>query len=856
MRETRFPLRKPCCLSEVDLTNCDREPIHILGAIQPFGFLLGVTRQWTVAHASENTQAYLGRPAEALIGEALPQILDGHAVHEIRGRLQIMRGADAVERVFNLPLLAGGEPFDVAVHYSGDLLVIEAEPSRADSSLEAASVVRSMANRVAERKGLDDLFHEAARQVRALTEFDRVMVYRFDHDGAGEVVAESVRPGIGSFLGLRYPASDIPQQARALYERNWLRIIADVDAETPVVIPALGPSGGPLDLSMSMLRAVSPVHIEYLRNMGVGASLSISILKQGRLWGLFACHHYSAHHVSYERRTAAELFGQIFSYMLESREQAAEAMHVQRASNLHDRLRHALATTSPSGPESLTPFFGELCALAGCEGIALHVGGQTVTYGQPLEGQPLTELTAFLDEAANAGLFHTHALSAHLPAAAEWTARAAGVLAVPLSRRPGDYLIFFRGEAEREVTWAGNPQKAVTVGPLGARLTPRESFEEWKETVRGQSRPWTPSELAAVESLRLTLLETVMRLSDVANAERGKAEHRQEILIAELNHRVRNILGLIRGLLSQSRDGASNVQQFFDVVSGRVQALARAHDQITQQQWGPGSLRELIRSEAEAYLAAKMDRLVLDGPNVLLEPQAFTTLSLVVHELVTNSAKYGALCDSRGRVHVSWRTDAGGRLDLTWRETGGPAVQRPSRRGFGSTIIERSIPHELGGKSEVRFETAGLEVDLTLPGRFVVEGAADTAAPAPGPGPDLLSGPQHVLLVEDNIIIALDLEGVLMKLGARKVTIASTVAAALEVIAAEPPDFAMLDLNLGDETSLPVAETLKGRRIAFAFGTGFGDQADLPPALAGTPIISKPYSERALRELVAKARTA
>lgn len=841
-------------MSDVDLTNCDREPIHILGAIQPFGFLLGVTRQWTIAHASDNTQAFLGRPADALIGEPLLQVLDGHAVHEIRGRLQIMRGADAVERLFNLPLLPGGEPFDVAAHYSGELLVIEAEPSRADSSLEAASAVRSMSNRVAERKNLDELFHEAARQVRALTEFDRVMVYRFDQDGAGEVVAESVRPGIGSFLGLRYPASDIPQQARALYERSWLRIIADVDADTPAVRPALGPTGAPLDLSMSMLRAVSPVHIEYLRNMGVAASLSISILRQGRLWGLFACHHYSPHHISYERRTAAELFGQIFSYMLEGREQAIEAQQVQRARNLHDRLLNSVAGAA-AGPDSLTPFLGELCNLAGCDGVLLKIGARSLAHGQTPQAAQVERLTAFLDEAAPGRIFHTHHLAEHLPEAEAWRAQAAGVVAAPVGRGPGDYLLFFRGEAEREVTWAGDPKKAVTVGPLGARLTPRESFAAWKETVKGQSRPWTPSELAAVESLRLTLLEVVMQLSDLAQVERGRTEHRQEILIAELNHRVRNILSLIRGLISQSRDGAQSVQQFFEVVSGRVQALARAHDQITQQQWGPGDLRELIRGEAEAYLAAKMDRLLLSGPNVRLEPQAFSTLSLVIHELVTNSAKYGALCDSRGQVSVSWSTAADGTLNLAWREIGGPEVRAPNRRGFGSTIIERSIPHELGGEAEVRFEPTGLEVDLSLPGRFVVEGVNEPQGSAPvAPARDGLPGPGTVLLVEDNMIIALDLEGVLMKLGARKVLTASTVAAALETLGAERPDFAILDLNLGEETSLPVAETLRAHDIPFVFGTGFGDQADLPVELSRTPIISKPYSEKALREALAKVR--
>ncbi|WP_395445080.1 GAF domain-containing protein [Caulobacter sp. UC70_42] len=340
---------------EVDLTNCDREPIHILGSVQPFGFLLAVNSDWLVIHASTTTLRYLGLAPADLIGKPLSQVLGGHALHNIRGRLQIMRGADAVERMFGQPLVDGGEDFDLALHYSGRLLIIEGEPSHPDVLIEAASAVRSMTTRIAARPTFEDFCHEAARQVRALTEFDRVMVYRFAHDGAGEVIAESVRPGIGSFLGQRYPASDIPVQARALYERNWLRIIADVDAEVSPIIPPTSPAGEPVDLSMSMLRAVSPIHIEYLRNMGVAASLSISILRDGKLWGLFACHHYAPKHISYERRTAAELFGQLFSLTLESREREIETRRMAEARNLHDRMMSAVVS-APQGADSLIPF--------------------------------------------------------------------------------------------------------------------------------------------------------------------------------------------------------------------------------------------------------------------------------------------------------------------------------------------------------------------------------------------------------------------------------------------------------------------------------------------------------------------
>ncbi len=202
--------------------------------------------------------------------------------------------------------------------------------------------------------------------MRALTGFDRVMVYRFDPDGSGEVIAESARSSLDPYLGLHYPASDIPKQARALYERNWLRIIADVDAAPVPVLPARDPHGRLLDLSMSSLRTVSPIHLEYLRNMGVAASLSVSILRGGKLWGLFACHHTEPRHLSLERRTGAELFGQMFSLILESREREAETAYEASSRALHDRLMgrwppaapawrtsRAFSTTSPASSPAM-----------------------------------------------------------------------------------------------------------------------------------------------------------------------------------------------------------------------------------------------------------------------------------------------------------------------------------------------------------------------------------------------------------------------------------------------------------------------------------------------------------------------
>ncbi|WP_231737499.1 MULTISPECIES: HWE histidine kinase domain-containing protein [unclassified Caulobacter] len=833
---------------DVNLTNCDREPIHILGSVQPFGCLLAVNSDWVVAHASTSTLRYLGVAAEDLLGKPLTQIMSGHAIHNIRGRLQIMRGADAVERMFGQPLIDGGEDFDLALHYSGRLLIIEAEPSHPEILIEAASAVRSMTTRITARPTFEEFCHEAARQVRALTEFDRVMVYRFAHDGAGEVIAESVRPGIGSFLGQRYPASDIPVQARALYERNWLRIIADIDAEVSPILPPVSASGEPVDLSMSMLRAVSPIHIEYLRNMGVAASLSISILRDGKLWGLFACHHYAPKHVSYERRTAAELFGQLFSLTLESREREAETRRMAEARALHDRMMTAVVSGQP-GADSLIPFLDDLCRLVHCDGLALWLDGRLTLRDSTPSASDVHTLIRLLRDKDTHAVFATHEISALLPAAADWSEKAAGMMAVPLSRAPRDYLIFFRKEEAKTLVWGGKPEKLTKVGPLGDRLTPRKSFEAWEETVRGQSRPWTTVERSLAESMRASLLEIVFRLTDLADAERQRANQRQELLIAELNHRVRNILGLIRGLISQSQAGVASVAEFAEVVGGRVQALARAHDQITRHQWGPGALGDLITAEAEAYLSSKAQRVRLTGAPIALAPDAFSILSLVIHELMTNSAKYGALCDQRGWVTIDWRRDPKGDLIIDWREHDGPRVKPPTRRGFGSTIIEHSIPHDLNGDVALDYRPEGFQARIRIPGRYVTSEsvAAVIAQPRRSDGP--VRAPERMLVLEDNMIIALDLEDMLTRMGVKDITVVSSVGQALEALNGWSPPFAILDVNLGAETSFPVADALLAAGAPFAFGTGFGDSASFPDRFRDVPVLQKPYSAESVAAL-------
>jgi light-regulated signal transduction histidine kinase (bacteriophytochrome) len=842
----------------VDLTNCDREPIHQLGVIQPIGCLVVVSPDWLILQVSANSAEYLGRSPHALLGEELSSAFCRQALHDIGERLHLLRGPNAIERLFGVPLVEGGPPYDLAVHLAGEQIVIEVEPSDQDDVLQAGTTLRGMLARLHQTEGQDDLCREAVRQIRGLTGFHRVMLYRFNHDGAGEVVAESAAGFLNSFMGLRFPASDIPKQARLLYERNWLRLIGDIAATPVPLVPALDQSGQPLDLSLSVLRSVSPIHIEYLRNMGVQASMSISVMRKGKLWGLIACHHNEPLRVAFERRTTAELFGQLFSLVLESREREVELAREAQANKVHNRLMASLGAMRP-GSRSLTDFLETLADVLPCDGVGLWSADGTALHGDTPSLDEFAGIVRFLNRAATGSLYSTHSLGEVYTPARDFPGRAAGLLAIPLSRGPRDYLVFFRREVAQSVTWAGSPHK--TLGPdsslIDPRLTPRKSFEAWRELVEGQCPPWTESDQQMAERLRISLLEVVLQLADLAESELRQAQERQEILIAELNHRVRNILALTRGLVAQSRGNTNSVEEFTAMIGGRIQALARAHDQITADKWQPAPLADLVLAEAAAYLETKADRVVLSGPPVLLEPQAHITLALVIHEMMTNAAKYGALQGPYGRVHVRWSLLPQGELEILWTEEGGPPVQPSNRKGFGTTIIERAVPHDLRGEALVSHRLGGVEARFVLPAIHVHAGPArdlletGPAQPAAAPPPEPAM-PGRVMLVEDNLLIAMDAEDQLRHLGVRDVDVASSVQAALQIIAANPPDIALLDMNLGRENSFPIADALAARGIPFLFATGYGEAGSFPERFRKSVVIKKPYTPADIRAALQK----
>jgi light-regulated signal transduction histidine kinase (bacteriophytochrome)/CheY-like chemotaxis protein len=830
----------------VDLTNCDREPIHIPGSIQTHGALIACDPEIvTVRRHSANLGEMLGLDTTDLIGRRLDMVLPPQLVHSLRNGLARSNAASRPGLLADVALGGGEELFDLAVHRHAGNAIIEIERSVPPGPVSPLEFTRTLVSRLERLGSIEKLVRQAARLLRAVLQYDRVMIYRFAPDGSGQVVSEAKRADLESFLGQHFPASDIPQQARRLYLQNPVRVVSDAGGARVVIEPEFDEAGQPLDLSFAHLRSVSPIHCEYLRNMGVGASMSISIILDGQLWGLIACHHYAPRALPMNLRIAAEIFGEFFSLQLDALIRRETLAAAERARAFLDELLEKAphAADVSAFLRGRLPDFGRLIA---CDGVGLWLDEAWSATGRTPPESAMPELLAFLGEAGGGRVFACHDLPARFASAESYRADAAGVLCVPLSQRPRDMLLFFRREVIETVEWGGDPNKQYETGPLGDRLTPRKSFAIWKETVERQSKPWSDSDLRAADSTRLALVEVVLHHTELLAEERRKADLRQKLLNEELNHRVKNILALITSLVSRPVEDDQSIAGFVAALKGRIVALSVAHDQIVRGSGG-GLLAALLSAELSPY--GGEGAIALDGPPVQLDGRAYSVLALVLHELATNAAKYGALSRPGGKLSVSWRRGDDGGLALSWAESGGPPVVAPTRRGFGSVLIGRSVPFDLGGEAEVDYAESGVTARIAIPARHLGwETASAGAAPARAapsvdePAP--LAG-ANVLVVEDQFLIAMDVEAMLGEAGAARVETCATVAEALARLAGFRPDVAMLDVQLGTETSEAVARRLVADGIPFAFASGFSE-AGLPDGLAEVPLIRKPYGAPAV----------
>lgn len=498
----------------VDLVTCESEPIHVPGAIQPHGFLLALDDDLRIVTASRNSDRLIGLDAQDLLGTPVSAALGTAAANAVTAVLrsgELSTPVPAVLRPGSGKL--SDTEVDLIVHRSGQRVVVEAEPVETSDSSPAVSyrTARTAMARLTDTTTTAGLCQQLAAEIRQITGFDRVMVYRFDEEWNGEVVAEEKRDDLNPFLGLHYPATDIPAQARRLYTVNWTRLIADIAYEPVPLEPVLDPdTRAPLDLSHSVLRSVSPIHVEYLSNMGVSASMSVSMIKDGELWGLVACHHYSGPlRVPYDARSAAEFLGQTASHLIDDRERADSHAEERAATSTLAFMTAALAADPRPVYDTLYSD-RKLLELVDAQGAALWADGRLLTLGDVPPG-PVLHAIARAVGSDDGSATASSQLGALSPELSEWAEVAAGALHI--GNGPERWMMWLRPEVEKTVEWGGDPNNkalAAAEGPQ-VRLSPRKSFEKWRQVVRGQSLPWRAWQLDVVERLRKQLAGELLR---------------------------------------------------------------------------------------------------------------------------------------------------------------------------------------------------------------------------------------------------------------------------------------------------------------------------------------------------------
>jgi len=504
-----------------DASPCGQEQIHTPDAIQPHGALLAaLVDGCLVTHASANLSSVLGRPAERVLGRPLEEAVGQLACRALQGAGP--RDGSLPGRGYSLPAPDGGT-LSLHAHRSGRHICVDIEPIRSEPGFGTPiTLARSILETFALAATRADLCDLAVRGLRSITGFDRVMAYRFGEGGHGEVIAETCAPHLEPYLGLRYPASDIPPQARWLYLRQRVGAIADSSYQPVALLaaPTLN-DGAPLDLTHSALRSVSPYHLEYMRNMKTAASLTIGLVQGEDLWGMLVCHHGTPRIVGPELRAVAEMIGQVVSLLIVSLGESE--IHVERFERIAmlRALIDRLAAPMPLS-EAVATAEDDLLGLVKAAGAVARLSGKVLRVGRTPPLSEAERALAVLQSEAGGEVLAVDDLGLRYPELAGCVKQGCGALLVPLAQDTDDAILWFRPELSRTVTWGGNPAEHVTVDPVTAHIAPRASFAAWKEIVRGHSAPWVEADLALARDLRSVIAAEI--------AQRTKAD------LARLRH--------------------------------------------------------------------------------------------------------------------------------------------------------------------------------------------------------------------------------------------------------------------------------------------------------------------------------
>ena len=711
----------------IDQTDCGREPIHIPSAVQPHGTLL------VIDPASETiVQAGLG--AERLLPISSPPL--GQRLSDVLGVPAGIVGSAVYSResvYINslVPALAARADVDMVAHRSQGLIIIEIERAVAPRPSAADMLGRARSISAALQVGPDllDACRSATGELRGLTGHARVMIYRFLNDGTGCVIAEDRDAELPTFLNHHYPASDIPKQARELYVRNVVRVIPDVNyTPVPLVPQIFSPTGGPLDMSDCILRSVSPIHIQYLRNMNVSASMSVSIVRNGALWGLVACHHTSSKPVSYEVREVCKHVAQILSQQIAAREDAETFHQVRALTATRQELNSEISHADEPVNEALRARVSKLLALLPSDGVAVHSRGVVTTAGHCPANNKIQDLANWLSRSNPPDLYSTDRLSESYAPAEAYLTSASGLLGIVVSDDQPIVLLWFRAECAEVVNWAGNPHEPLEPGVGSGKLNPRASFEVWRETVRGRSRPWTKAELDIAGHFRVQLVKisqhrrveelNSMLQQKIVEADRLVAQ--KDLLMREAHHRVQNSLQLVSAMLRlQQREFSDpTVQARFEETRQRILAAAAVHRHLWRSdEIGTVRLDNYLREVRDGLVETwgrQWDEYVqVQGPSIIVSTDKAVVLALIVTELLTNAVKH-AYGGEPGPIQVRLVEESGRRLQLIVADQGRGIERTERANGFGSRLTGLFVS-QLEGAIEFQNNFPGTKVVLSVP---------------------------------------------------------------------------------------------------------------------------------------------
>jgi len=651
----------------------------LAGSIQPHGVLLAVREPDNVIiQASANASAWLkidpiGRALSELDGNLLLQILP-----HLDGPLHSMPMA------IRCKLGSPPRSFNCMIHRpTNGGLVIELEPAETPANL--GPTLDSAFHRIASSSSMRGLCDEAATIFKEITGYDRVMVYRFDDEGHGEVFSERKRADLEAFFGNWYPASDIPQIARKLYERNRVRLLVDVNY-TPVALqPRLSPlNGRDLDMSLSCLRSMSPIHQKYLQNMGVGATLVCSLMVCNRLWGLIACHHYEPRFIQFDVRAACEALAEACAIRIAALESFAQSQSELVVRRIEQRLVEAV---SRDGDWQTALFDGAQSLLQplGASGAALLFEGQVTTIGEVPGTQRIRDIGSWLDKRKERGgqsreNIFTASLTIDEPSFMDIRKVASGLVAAPLSASESEYLVWFRPERITTVTWGGDPLKAVIIGDDPSDLSPRRSFAQWHQLVEGKSDTWSLAELSSARMIGETVADVALQFRSVRmviaqdqleSISRQVLRSEQPVIIADVEGRILLLNEAFEQQLRASHPHLPHLRDLSSYFTTPSEFRANLDELLRNKRSWRGELQIGGKSGgATRHLMVRADPVIANYDRVLGFVLIFSDLS---DRKAAESARSRFQEDLGGKRRPSLRLDSG--ANVLYQELAASAVE-------------------------------------------------------------------------------------------------------------------------------------------------------------------------------------